>query len=139
MPEVRQERTHWRDEELSLRHRDWGWDCPMVDIDFLALEYDKGHATAIVEYKNEHAKLANPKHPSYKALAELGNKAGIPVIGCRYKSDFTNWRAVPLNRVALAVLPKPRELSEAEWVRFLYGIRGREMPDEIKNICSRKE
>lgn len=137
MPEVRQERSHWRDEKLSLRHRDWGWDCPMVDIDFLALEYDKGCATAIVEYKNEYAEPANPQHPSYKALADLGNKAGLPVIGCRYKSDFKIWRAVPLNKIALNVLPEPKEFSEVEWVSFLYGIRGREVPSEIKQICNK--
>ena len=40
MAEVRPERTGWRDEKLSQRHRMWGWDCPAVDIDFLLL----GHA-----------------------------------------------------------------------------------------------
>ena len=106
MPEVRQERTYWRDKELSLRHRNWGWDCPAVDIDFLMLEYDKGLASAIVEYKNEHAQTANPQHPSYRALADLGNRAGIPVIGCRYKDNFTEWRAVPLNKVATSTFVK---------------------------------
>ena len=57
MPEVRAERTGWRDEELSQEHRKWGFDCPTVDIDFLMLEYDTGRASALVEYKNEHAKF----------------------------------------------------------------------------------
>jgi len=50
MREVRPERTGWRDLELSKRHRQWGWDCPGIDLDFLFLEYDRGKAVAIVEY-----------------------------------------------------------------------------------------
>lgn len=34
------ERTGWRDERLSRRHREWGFDCPMVDCDFIAVEFD---------------------------------------------------------------------------------------------------
>jgi hypothetical protein len=47
-PEVKKERSGWRDLELSGRHRRWGWDCPAVDLDFLFLEYDKGKAVALV-------------------------------------------------------------------------------------------
>lgn len=106
-----------------------------MDIDFLMLEYDKGQASALVEYKNEHTEPAYPKHPSYRALADLGNRAGIPVIGCRYKDDFTEWRAVPLNRVAAEIITSPQKFNEAGWVNFLYSIRGREMPDEIRQKC----
>ena len=35
MPEVRQERSGWRDMRLSERHRRWGWNCPAVDLDHL--------------------------------------------------------------------------------------------------------
>ncbi len=31
---VRQERTGWRDEKISQRHREWGYNCPAVDLDF---------------------------------------------------------------------------------------------------------
>ena len=57
------EMTGGRDAELSQRHRMWGRDCPMIDVDqlvsssemtdvtgFSALEYDKGQAKALVEY-----------------------------------------------------------------------------------------
>jgi len=89
--EVRQERTGWRDQELSLRHRMWGWDCPMVDLDFLGLEYDTKKPACLVEYKHECAKPGHKKEASYQALIELGNgyRAGIPVFAVRYASDFT--------------------------------------------------
>ena len=65
--EVRQERTGWRDEALSKRHRDWGWDCPAIDIDFLMIEYDKGKSVALVEYggkTNATNAKENYSHPS---------------------------------------------------------------------------
>ncbi len=105
MPEVRQERTFWRDEGLSQRHRRWGWDCPATDIDFLMLEYDNGKASALVEYKNEHAKPQYVSHPTYQAMINLGDRAGIPVIACRYSDDYSIWRVVPLNAKAREFIP----------------------------------
>lgn len=35
------ERTGWRDMAISQRHRLYGYDCPMFDIDFMCVEYDK--------------------------------------------------------------------------------------------------
>lgn len=131
MPEVRSERTGWRDEALSRRHRRWGWDCPAVDIDFLMLEYDNGKASAIVEYKNEHAALQYASHPTYQALIDLGDRAGVPVIACRYSDDFSKWKVVPLNSVATKFIPERQELTEIEWVSLLYKIRGNEVPRSV--------
>ncbi len=131
MPEVRAERTGWRDEGLSQRHRKWGWDCPAVDIDFLMLEYDTGRASALVEYKNEHAKKQYASHPTYQAIIDLGNKAGIPVLACRYSDDFSRYKVVPLNDIAKEFISTPKELNEFEWVRLLYKIRGREIDDNF--------
>lgn len=131
MPEVRPERTGWRDEALSRRHRRWGWDCPAVDIDFLFLEYDHGKASAIVEYKNEHAAPQYASHPTYQAMIDLGNRAGIPVIACRYADDFSVWKVVPLNDVAKKHIPNRLELDEQGWVKLLYKIRGYEVPQGV--------
>ena len=131
MPEVKKERTLWRDAGLSERHRKWGWDCPMLDIDFLALEYDKGAPSVLVEYKNEHTQTQYASHPSYQALIKLGDCANIPVFACRYSDDFTSWRVVPLNAKAREFVPSATTLNEAEWVRLLYRIRGREINDEV--------
>ena len=131
MPEVRPERTGWRDEALSRRHRRWGWDCPAVDLDFLFLEYDRGKASAIVEYKNEHAAPQYASHPTYQAMIDLGNRAGIPVIACRYSDDFTKWNVVPLNAEAKKYIKERATLDEAGWVRLLYRIRGYELPQSV--------
>ena len=131
MREVRPERTGWRDEALSRRHRRWGWDCPAVDLDFLFLEYDHGKASAIVEYKNEHAAPQYASHPTYQAMIDLGDRAGVPVIACRYSDDFSEWKAVPLNEKAKQFLPERAILDEAEWVGLLYKIRGYDVPQKV--------
>ena len=131
MREVRPERPGWRDEALSRRHRRWGWDCPAVDLDFLFLEYDHGKASAIVEYKNEHAAPQYASHPTYQAMIDLGDRAGVPVIACRYSDDFSEWKAVPLNETAKQFLPERAILDEAGWVRLLYKIRGYDVPQKV--------
>lgn len=101
MREVRKERTGWRDQNLSERHRIWGWDCPAVDLDFLFLEYDRGKAVAIVEYKHERAAIQHSIHPTYQAMKDLSDRANVPLIGCRYANDFSWFRATPLNHIDL--------------------------------------
>lgn len=129
--DVRRERTGWRDMRLSQRHRDWGWDCPAVDLDFLFLEYDKGKAVAIVEYKHERAEPQKASHPTYQAMIDLGNRAGIPVFAVRYADDFSWWRVTPLNQVAKEKLPERVEWTEWDWIKFLYHLRGYEPPEEL--------
>ena len=131
MSQVREERTGWRDEGISRRHRRWGWDCPAVDLDFLLLEYDHGKASAIVEYKNEHAQPQYASHPTYQAMIDLGNKADIPVVACRYSDDYSEWKVVPLNDKAKEFIPKRVTLSESEWVKLLYKIRGYDVPQSV--------
>lgn len=129
--EVRQERSGWRDLELSKRHRKWGWDCPAVDLDFIFLEYDKGEPVAIVEYKHEAAKPQYASHPTYQAIIRLGTRASIPVFAARYKGDFSCFTVVPLNEIAIEKLPHRRNMTEREWVTFLYELRGYTPPEEL--------
>jgi hypothetical protein len=131
VPEVRPERTNWRDQRISQRHRRWGWDCPAVDLDFLLLEYDRGRAAALVEYKHEKAPPQYATHPTYRAMIDLGNRAGIPVFGVRYAEDWSWWRATPLNDLAREHLPQQTTLTEEQWISLLYRIRGIEVPQDL--------
>ena len=131
MPEVRPERTGWRDLSLSKRHRRWGWDCPAVDLDFLFLEYDRGKAVALVEYKHEKAPPQFRTHPTYQAMIDLGNRAGAPVFGVRYAEDWSWWQVTPLNDLAKQWAPRQIKVTEREWVTLLYRIRGYEVPEDL--------
>jgi len=128
---VKHERTGWRDLHLSARHRKWGLAVPAVDLDFILLEYDKGKASAIIEYKGEWAQESYPSHPSYLALANLGDRAQLPVFVVRYAQDFTWWKIIPLNVVAKKMLPERVEVNEQMYVKWLYDIRSLPMPSEI--------
>lgn len=131
MPEVREERTGFRDLSLSARHRKWGWDCPCVDLDFLLIEYDRGLPVAIIEYKNEHAAPQYASHPTFQALINLGTKADLPVFFVRYSDDFSEWVVSPLNAVAHKHCDQKTLMSEREWVTFLYKLRGYCPPEEL--------
>jgi len=128
---VKKERSGWRDLALSERHRMWGWDCPAVDLDFLFLEYDKGQPVAIVEYKHENAAPQFASHPTYQAIINLGTRAGVPVFAARYKQDFSKWIIVPLNGIARDKLPKRKNMTERQWITFLYELRGYTPPSQL--------
>lgn len=122
--QVRPERSGWRDEALSERHRFWGWDCPAIDLDCVFLEYDRGKVSALVEYKHEHAKPENFTHPSYRALIDLGNRADVPVLNVRYAADFSWWRVTPLNETAKHWCEQSIDYTEPEYVALLSRVRG---------------
>lgn len=130
-PEVRPERTGWRDQRMSERHRHWGWNCPAVDIDFLLCDYDKGKSVALIEYKHESAKKQDLKNASYRALIDLGNRARLPVFFCRYKHDFTLFRVIPLNTKAKEWIARGKDMSEREYVTLLYAMRGYGLPQNL--------
>lgn len=129
---VKEERSGWRDERLSRRHRRWGWDVPCVDIDWLVGEYDTGRIRALVEYKHHGAKEARSGHTSYRALRAMANDHGIPFFAVRYDGDNFTWYRVtalnPLGRERLGALQKT--MTEYEYVFFMYEIRGRKPPQE---------
>lgn len=132
---VREERTGWRDERISKRHRQWGWDVPIVDIDFLVIEYDLAKAIALVEYKHEKAAPVQFRNTSYRALKDLSDRAGIPAFVVRYADDFSWWQATALNSLGEKWLPKTKRLTEKEWVALIYQLRGRRLTEEEWADC----
>ena len=46
------ERTNWRDQEISKRHRLWGDDLYAVDVDFCMVEYYSRRGVLLVDYKH---------------------------------------------------------------------------------------
>lgn len=131
---VRPERTQWRDGDISTRHRQYGWDCPAVDIDFLLLEYDTGKPSALVEYKRFGAQAVALNSPTYKAIRALADAANIPFLVVFYNPAAGWWYyAAPANAVAKQQIPARRYYSEREYVSLLYRLRGRTAPIELLN------
>lgn len=108
-----------------MRHREWGFDCPAIDIDFLLVEFDQAVAKAIVELKGENASPINPGHSSYRAIANLADRAGVPFFAVRYANDLTWYHVIPINPEAKTRLGQSTTMTEEEYKSFLYRLRGR--------------
>ena len=129
MQNVKQEITGRRDLSYSRRHRLYGYDCACTDIDFL--EYDHGKPRAITEMKREGVWSINTKHPTIRAQVCLADAAQIPHVICRHALDFSWFQVIPCNRYARVFVPNTVKMSQIEWVKLLYGFRGRTPPNGI--------
>lgn len=132
-PKVKPERTEWRDLRISKRHRQWGFDAPSVDLDFLPLvEYNHRIPVAIVEYKHEFAPPQWGADASLQALKYLADSAKIPFIICIYADDFSWFRVTAFNEKARSWIPgKYQKMSEPQWVNFIYELRGSKPSPEV--------
>lgn len=119
------ERTGWRDEAISRRHRHWGDALPAVDLDFLLVEYNAGYPVALVDYKDCHASMPNLRHPSFRALAWLANARDLPFYVAFYWKDTWAFRVHPVNDAAKKWFREAEVLSEREYVSRLYDMRRR--------------
>ena len=109
------------------------------------VEYDYGKPAGIIEYKNFRARPVSRVHPTIRALSYLATRAEIPFFVVRYMGpkDCSNWKfdISPINRIAESAcathlnseIGSSGYLIEAEFVSFLYAIRGRgfQLPEEV--------
>jgi hypothetical protein len=124
---VRQERSGWRDDALSLRHRAWGACCPAVDLDFVLVEYIKSEPVAIVEYKWHRAKYVELEHPNLLALEKLCASYPLPLplfVSWYWKAPWA-FCVAPINEAAKQRFTRFERLSEYDYVARLYDLRGR--------------
>ncbi len=135
---------HWHDLQLSERHRRWGRDCPASDLDFI--EYDRGNPVALVEYKHRKAQWSSAD-ASIRALCTVAERAGLPCLLASYSHTPTwTFRVHPLNSHGLLKLAEWAaeadaswsgrgepcvQLSELQWVRLLYWLRDRTLPESV--------
>lgn len=122
------ERSGWRDEAISRRHRQWGFNCPGVDLDFVMVEYNHGQPVALVEYKERRAAPLQTNHPTYQALRALadGYRNGpLPFFVARYCSTDWWFMVTPLNEPAQRHYQHcaGQVLSEQRFVRSLHLLR----------------
>jgi hypothetical protein len=119
------ERSGWRDEAISRRHRMWGFNCPAVDLDFLVIEYHLGLPVGLIEYKHFKAQEPELLHPTYRALAALANdyKDPLPFLLSFYWPDIWAFRVTPVNDIARSHFYSGEIVSELEYVRRLYRMR----------------
>jgi len=122
----------WRDKEISERHRYWyGSNCPMVNFDFLVVEYDHLEPMAIIDYKH-YEKGLQPweplKDPNFQVLVKVADRLGVPCLIAIYKPKDWWYRVFPLNDAARRFYEYGQDLTEVEYVQSLYRLRGRDGP-----------
>jgi len=129
---VRKERYHLRDLIFNELHRHFGEGLFAVDLDFLEfkLEENSIKLAALIEVKNEHAKL-NFSRLQHRAQKRLANLAQIPYITVKYlKPDYTVI-VYPMNELAKEYVPIVTEMLLVEYAQLLYRLRGIKCPEHI--------
>lgn len=131
-----QERTGWRDEWISERHRTFGVNVPCVDIDCIILsegadmsesgwnvmEYDKRVPRALIEYKAVGATI-NIFDANNKALCCLADMASLPFFIVVYDKAKLEYEVIPINYKAEELTSNNKVFAEPEFVEFLHAIR----------------
>lgn len=135
------ERQRWRDEHLSGRHRYYGSNCPMQDIDYQ--EFDDGVPVCLVDYKHCQAQPFEHMRPrSVRALSMHFNEfcQQLPFFIVRYwpldgqdayGGKPMKYAVLAVNKAALLVVGRKDDwiaASEVEYVRFLYRLRDNPEP-----------
>lgn len=133
------ERTGWRDEAISRRHRDWGEHLPAVDADFLLLEYDHSTIVGVVDYKHHQryglwapdVDLVSIDEWSVRALRHAADRLGVPFWLAVYWPATWSFLVVPVNGVARRHFAAPTLLTERAYVAWLYRLRQRSPHPEL--------
>lgn len=132
------ERTNWRDNTLSARHRTYGYDCPATDLDFPMLEYSRAEPVALIEYKAGLTYVVDLEKATYRAMARLANGSGIPFVVALYHPQRFAFKLLAGNYHARHAITKfavgigeNTMLSEREYVAWLYGLRRLELPADV--------
>lgn len=132
------ERSGWRDQWISNRHRDFGW-ALCVDVDFLGIEYDYGVPVCLIEYKHFHAdiKLSSSQMKAQKYMADNlrmpDGSFGMPFFVVAYYPEHHNYHVIPMNDAAKAIpnCSVAKTWSERNFVKLLYWMRKKNCPQEI--------
>lgn len=133
-----QERSGWRDQWISGRHRTWGWNVPAVDLDCVlteggevmdgegwkAVEYDMKEPVAIIEYK-AYGATVRLNDANNTTLRRLADRADLPFFIVLYSQEKLLFGVVPMNEKARELCPERTVYREPQYVEFLHRIRGR--------------
>jgi len=136
---TRPERTQWRDQKLSERHRKWGFNCPAIDIDFLMIEFHVGKPIAIVDYKRYTGSIKNLNQKSINAISTLANNSNIPFFVVFYWDNIWAFQITAINNIAKNILQqhkidKNKILTEQQYVSFLYKLRNIKLTKEEEKL-----
>jgi len=122
---ARQERHGFRDERISKRHREWGVDCPCVDLDFPVIEFHLAKPVAVIEYKHANALARFPdfRHATYRGLSAFADNSNVPFAVVFYWPEIWAFRVYPVNAIAQQHFENPEDMCERDFVQRIYRLR----------------
>ena len=114
-----------RDMWLRDRHRTWGSNVPMMDMDGLLWEYDNRLVIGLIEYKHKHA--ARLEGAELETILTTAERLAVPAYEVRYLDDDDEplFHVEPLNPLGRLFGHPSGWVSEDDYIRFLHEIRGR--------------
>lgn len=126
-----QQRSPFRHEDISLRHRKWG-PLGLCDIDaWYTLELRGKRPVALVSYKREGYKEALESEMTADGFIALGELAHLPVFEVIYSADLTVYIVEPKNTPARGI-HTGGIMDEHSYVSLLYRLRRMSMPRDVK-------
>jgi|SRR5271157_417090 len=121
--------------EMSLRHREWGLNCPAVDLDYLLIDFNHCVPVCILEYKY----MTSPTNDSNTtATLRLAEHCGIPYFGAQYNNRAW-WFIVSAYRIGQGIVPgdEKKRYNEQSFREFLYELRDRAVAKNIKSTLAK--
>lgn len=112
---------------LSHRHRQWGHDCPAVDLDFVLAEYNHGVTVAVVDYKHHRENVDASNERTHQALSGFYDSDGnqLPFFVARFWPETWAFKVHAGNSAACLHLGTSSwvPMTEQRYVRSLYQLR----------------
>lgn len=118
----------WRDRWIWDRHRKWGDNVPVMDMDRVGWEYDLCKIIALIEYK--HHRAPPMEWAQLTTMLNTADQLAVPAYKVEYTRDDETedgeplFRVTPLNPMADWITYEGSILEE-QYVGFLHEIRGR--------------
>lgn len=132
---MRKDDSGWRDRALADWHQANGFECPAPGMVMPMIEYDRGKAVGIVNYirRGDELPTGAAVGAAYRAFGSLcGAASGEPLPFLTAVYDPRNWsvQLYPHNTSArMLTADSWLAVSEYNFARLLYGMRGRRIPD----------
>lgn len=144
------ERSGWRDEKLSRRHRTWGRDIAVTNLDFIAspetmIDEETNSVFAeiwyrrpvlITDYKSMKPTAVDWDTAALGCLQFMANQCKCAITVVFYSPNYWWFYVVPGNEIADRLYKGGGYLTEFQYVLSLYQLRGIAMPSHIaRNLC----
>ncbi len=146
------EKTGKRNLQYSKRHRIYGSKMKMYDLDSVEFDSVTKQPVAMVETKFGYAKTINLCSDEFDCLCNLADRLDVPLLCLVYyplnaqdqlidaNDTFSTlvhmqFIVIPVNEPAKKVLPSQCRMTETQWVKFLYRLRGLSTVEAEEPLC----